>query len=57
MDPSGLVHSVPRQPKNAIWEITTLCNLRCRHCESSAGCRDPNELLHRRSTPALRRPG
>ncbi|HEY3445220.1 MAG TPA: radical SAM protein [Myxococcales bacterium] len=44
MDPSGLVHSIQRQPKNAIWEITSLCNLRCRHCESSAGCRDPNEL-------------
>ena len=38
------IRRVPRVPRHAVWEITTACNLRCIHCEGSAGRRDPREL-------------
>ena len=33
-----------RYPRHAIWEITRACNLRCIHCEGSAGARGQDEL-------------
>jgi radical SAM protein with 4Fe4S-binding SPASM domain len=36
--------TIRRVPRQVIWEITTACNLRCIHCEGSAGRRDPQEL-------------
>lgn len=44
MDLASIVQVHERRPRVAIWEITAACNLRCVHCESSAGCRDPAEL-------------
>lgn len=32
------------QPKKAVWEITHLCNMRCKHCGSSAGVLSADEL-------------
>jgi radical SAM protein with 4Fe4S-binding SPASM domain len=43
MLPAAL-RNVERIPKHAIWEITAACNMRCIHCEGSAGRRDPSEL-------------
>lgn len=31
-------------PNHPVWEITTACNLRCRHCHASGGRRSPDEL-------------
>ncbi|MEK7271158.1 MAG: radical SAM protein [Planctomycetota bacterium] len=33
-----------RRPATVIWEITNACDLRCLHCESAAGLREPDEL-------------
>ncbi len=33
-----------RRPYTVVWEITNACNLRCLHCEGSAGAKDPEEL-------------
>lgn len=33
-----------RAPLNVEWEITRQCNLRCKHCYTSAGKKDPEEL-------------
>jgi radical SAM protein with 4Fe4S-binding SPASM domain len=38
------VQRVPRVPRTVVWELTAACNLRCIHCEGSAGSRDPEEL-------------
>ena len=32
------------KPRNAVWELTLACNLRCQHCGSSAGKPRPDEL-------------
>ncbi|MBN1409846.1 MAG: radical SAM protein [Spirochaetales bacterium] len=32
------------QLKNAVWEITYLCNMRCKHCGSGCGEKYPEEL-------------
>ena len=32
------------KPRNCVWELTLACNLRCRHCGSSAGRPLPAEL-------------
>ena len=34
----------PRQHKLAVWEFTLACNLKCRHCGSSAGTKRASEL-------------
>ncbi|MFH2008997.1 MAG: radical SAM protein [bacterium] len=39
-----LIETLGRRPLTCIWEITNACNLRCLHCEGSAGARDPEEL-------------
>ena len=44
----------PRVPVNCFFEITDACNLRCLHCENSAGRRLKNELS---TEEALRVPG
>ncbi|MBI5500334.1 MAG: radical SAM protein [Deltaproteobacteria bacterium] len=36
--------SLARVPDTCFWEITDACNLRCIHCEQSAGTRRPDEL-------------
>ncbi|MFH1437821.1 MAG: radical SAM protein [Pseudomonadota bacterium] len=41
---SILIKHMRRVPLHVIWEITNACNLRCIHCEGSAGRRDPGEL-------------
>ncbi len=46
LDSGWFVRTVPRIPKNLLWEITDACNLRCLHCESSAGRRSAGELDH-----------
>ncbi|NMC70697.1 MAG: radical SAM protein, partial [Myxococcales bacterium] len=38
------VDHLPRVPRLCFWEITDACNLRCVHCEQSAGTRRPDEL-------------
>jgi len=38
------VNRTPRVPKTVVWELTAACNLRCIHCEGSAGKKDPEEL-------------
>ena len=35
---------LPRVPRSCFWEITWACNLRCIHCEASAGDAAPDEL-------------
>lgn len=35
---------IHRRPRLAIWELTSACNLRCLHCEASAGRRRPDEV-------------
>jgi radical SAM protein with 4Fe4S-binding SPASM domain len=35
---------LPRVPRSCFWEITQACNLRCIHCEASAGDAAPDEL-------------
>jgi radical SAM protein with 4Fe4S-binding SPASM domain len=35
---------LPRVPRSCFWEITQACNLRCIHCEVSAGDAAPDEL-------------
>jgi len=35
---------LPRVPLSCFWEITEACNLRCVHCEASAGLPLPDEL-------------
>jgi len=35
---------IQRRPRLAIWELTSACNLRCLHCEASAGTRRHDEL-------------
>ncbi len=39
-----LVNTTERVPRNCVWEITQQCNLRCVHCECSAGTRRSDEL-------------
>jgi len=39
-----LVRTLERVPRTCVWEITTRCNLRCVHCECSAGVARPDEL-------------
>jgi len=46
LDSKWFVRNVPRRPINLLWEITDACNLRCLHCEASAGRRSPDELTH-----------
>jgi len=41
---TNLAAHVERIPRDAMWEITRACNLRCVHCMVSAGERDPGEL-------------
>jgi len=38
------VDRLPRVPRLCFWEITDACNLRCVHCEQSAGTRRSDEL-------------
>jgi len=45
-DDSWFVSHITRRPKNLMWEITDACNMRCLHCEASAGRRHPDELSH-----------
>ncbi|HPQ67684.1 MAG TPA: radical SAM protein [bacterium] len=44
MDSSWFSRTVPRKPTNLLWEITDACNLRCLHCEASAGRKRENEF-------------
>lgn len=37
---------VRRSLRHVVWDLTDGCNLRCLHCELSAGQRDPEELDH-----------
>ena len=39
-----MVEPILRAPLNVEWEITRECNLRCKHCYTSAGKKDPEEL-------------
>lgn len=39
-----LVKTIERVPKDCVWELTHRCNLRCVHCECSAGPRARGEL-------------
>lgn len=39
-----MVDPILRAPLNVEWEITKECNLRCKHCYTSAGKREPKEL-------------
>lgn len=39
-----LLEPILRAPLNAEWEITKACNLRCQHCYTSAGKKEPEEL-------------
>jgi MoaA/NifB/PqqE/SkfB family radical SAM enzyme len=32
------------RPRNAVWELTLACNLRCKHCGSRAGLARPDEM-------------
>ncbi len=41
---SNFAAKVRRVPQHCVWDITTACNLRCLHCELSAGRRDADEL-------------
>jgi radical SAM protein with 4Fe4S-binding SPASM domain len=38
------LQTIPRQHHIAVWEFTLACNLKCRHCGSSAGKQRANEL-------------
>lgn len=38
------MNPILRAPLNVEWEITKECNLRCKHCYTSAGVREPEEL-------------
>jgi radical SAM protein with 4Fe4S-binding SPASM domain len=44
LDGDWFVRTVPRIPRNLMWEITEACNLRCLHCESASGKRLAGEL-------------
>ena len=44
LDSGWFARTVPRKPQSLLWEITNGCNLRCRHCESAAGVKLPQEL-------------
>ncbi len=39
-----MIEPILRAPLNVEWEITKACNLRCTHCYTSAGKREPGEL-------------
>lgn len=39
-----MVEPILRAPLNVEWEITKACNLRCKHCYTSAGAKEPEEL-------------
>ncbi len=39
-----MVEPILRAPLNVEWEITKACNLRCKHCYTSAGKKEPEEL-------------
>jgi radical SAM protein with 4Fe4S-binding SPASM domain len=41
---TSMAEILPRVPAVGFFEITEACTLRCRHCEASAGARDPGEL-------------
>ena len=41
---STLVDPILKAPLNVEWEITKACNLRCRHCYTSAGVKEREEL-------------
>lgn len=34
------------RPRFCVWELSLLCDLRCKHCGSYAGKRRPDELDH-----------
>jgi radical SAM protein with 4Fe4S-binding SPASM domain len=38
------IDRLPRVPRLCFWELTDACNLRCVHCEQSAGTRRADEL-------------
>ena len=40
----GVLEQVGFFPHICVWELTLACNLRCKHCGSSAGKRRPDEL-------------
>lgn len=39
-----MVDPILRAPLNVEWEITKACNLRCKHCYTAAGQKEPEEL-------------
>lgn len=41
-------------PNHPVWEMTTACNLRCRHCHASGGRRSPEELSTEEGKKLLR---
>jgi MoaA/NifB/PqqE/SkfB family radical SAM enzyme len=43
-DAADRVHANDWKPRNAVWELTLACNLRCRHCGSRAGQARNKEL-------------
>lgn len=51
---TNLARSGLRAPVNLTWEITFRCNLQCRHCLSSAGRADPDELSTSECSVVLR---
>ncbi len=46
---------VPSAPYLAIWDVTGLCNLRCKHCYSNAGRPAPGELDTERALEVIER--
>lgn len=43
-DPSYIYKRTKRYPRAVVWELTLACNMRCRHCGSSAGRGRRDEL-------------
>ena len=41
-------------PNHPVWEMTTACNLKCRHCHTSGGSRSPEELTTEEAKKMLR---
>ena len=39
-----MVEPILRAPLNVEWEITKECNLKCKHCYTSAGTKEPKQL-------------
>jgi len=57
----GIAEWGPRKPFTAyspfliVWNVTRMCNLRCKHCYALAGQKDPNELNEKEALEAVDR--